>query len=1688
MRLGLIFLLFTSALSKGWHRSSKGTYRSYHNRELVGNGDVNGYTRGNPMLVSPNSAKQCRHWKNNETLVPILFTTPQKDAPESPCIDVSFGNTLTQSAIVRVDSSTLDFKTGTHYLGHGNWNEFEQVEVVVFNSAKLPGDTLKLGIKQATTGTGAGFHGIITSVDADGAITGVEVLQSHSGTSKYDVAATTKISVVRVKNGGTNDDAIGSGASFRINWALVDDDKKGIIDSIDILDGGKGYTATREAFIPSAIYTAPANLVPNSYHVVEADCVDIVDESLPCTDTSKAKCVCNYHSFRFAYTQTSQTTCRSKEVKFLNQHHTKFSLFAFGFQDEAHFVQDVPMEIHTHRGSVAKVFPMVNKWSGRRKDIRDEITVKMTVMDEGLWNLVDPIYVKAPYKDFADPKKALGDNSLTFEYLNKRAQVDTKPFILNMNPSASISGVDESTIPDQEWSTKPTCTVERRPDDKKGKYIGIRVLFGGEGCSSDLIYQVKPNSAAEWKDASLTMSDGSVTKATLDGTDDWVVKGNTWEGQVLDHYSVTSIRMTKFGSGYDSSSKPTVTLTVPSEMTQVTAAELEAEVSDNGELTGIKIKNAGKYKGKYENLWTKQPTITVANAGTGEITATAVPVMTPTCTANPQFDLLYELDGLHLDSSSYTVSSLDDAKCSFEFEEVGCADIIGTDTKYKISKVVIEYPGRYYYASSVDNEVDYPRVKAAASGETTKYIALESDASEAAEFDLTMTNGIVKAEITNAGKGYNKLSPSNFKIEFPKLQQSALVHRTNGGSGGNAQGLLGRVVVLEKGSGYKDYHKLCCSPDRERTYAYNPNGVPIGTLTLDADGGVTGVEVSAAAWKTCEADRMADKTNANKHGQFFVCGKKLKAVKHKREDPQSCKEWGTYDSSKLPFLNVAFDDTTQRGSDNYRDSSQFTAPKVKPTFSDGKGGDSTYKYISGFEVTDGGWFHENVEKVKISVNARGKDRLTKKDSTNGKDMENTNLLFEYEEAGEGCVLAMDDTAWLLREMNGKEFEEPTNVGDKYPLDTTFTIEGGGVTGVSLARTGTHVFTGLTPLTVRVFDDRASATSTKAVAVISEDDLTADGTIPNSFNFTDHYNLFLETSGHDAVYWDADTSTDFKRSDTSKPFVQAEAPPRGRRVTITSPKVVPGSDTNVWGGNLRYESRSSTMGLRYDYIGVVKSPLLHGLTADATQDSIINRKTKLTVVNRTYTFTHSRLDSDYRGFNFRAPLHVTSDYYPGGTDSFINVTGKPFAAQSDLFSVVTGATVSWSVKEFPDITDSSVVLNVTRYTDEHDSARFRVCPDKHDYWRRVDFDVEVLRGAGRVKIIWGESTDSSLSSTYHAELNYPKFSGTGGKWFTRHAIPSPYFKRRCIDVRLEFDESYCNVEDSWERPVVDNTLEVRLTSSASYFGGECTVDEQCITRNFQGGATKASLSVRASANSDPDRFTMCNTMMDPNNPVCKECSKDCDCGAGQYCFLVDSVISNYKDGKYAKGAELAWAEAQIVKHGTCQKKKGLLEPCGAYDHTGQSPSMDSADYHFLHGDSGDHHSCREYLFDYSADTTGAITLWEGKCINHVCVECQSHTDHSECSKYKTCIGGLYRDSHTLDANRNNDFIANSAKLQTDNELAQAEAANRIDMLTDIMGATLMFVMVSTVAMVTSTLLLAGRCSSCRNTGDNKVSPQ
>jgi hypothetical protein len=823
---------------------------------------------------------------------------------------------------------------------------------------------------------------------------------------------------------------------------------------------------------------------------------------------------------------------------------------------------------------------------------------------------------------------------------------------------------------------------------------------------------------------------------------------------------------------------------------------------------------------------------------------------------------------------------------------------------------------------------------------------------------------------------------------------------------------------------------------------------------------------------------MASNANSAKHGQFFVCGKRLKAVKHKNPDPSSCKEYGTYSADNLPYLSVNFGDTTAK-SDSYRDSSQFSPPKVKPLFAKGATtGDDTYQYISGFEVEEGGWLFGD---VTVSLQAAGKDRLTKKDSTSGKEITTTNLVYEYETAGEGCVLAISDSAWLLREMNGNEFDAPTGKGTKLNRDTTFTIEDGEVKSVKLARTGTHVFTGMTPLDIQVWDGADS--TYKTITKIGEEDLNEDGTIPDTLKITyDPYtNLFPGLSGkHNKIPWDADTGTNFDREKHTVPSTQAEAPPRGRQVKIVS-KHKDLSGSLVWGDTLRYESRSATMGMRIESYGVVESPLE---PFAGTKDALgYNRRTHLTVENRTYTWTHKRfLNSDDLGFLFKVPPHVDSTWYPI-EESFLNISGRTFNATSDLFSVVTGATVTWSVKNFQDITDKSVVLNVTRNKEEWESPRFRVCPDKHDYWERLDFSVEVLNGTGKAKIYWGDAKDASISTAYDKliEGKYPSF---GNEWFKHQAFDADY-KRKCVDVRVEFDEEYCNVDKSWERPVVDNTIEVRLTNKVTYFGGECSVDEQCVNRNFQGGATKASLSVRASSNSDPNRFTMCHTMMDPHNPVCKECSDDCDCGAGQYCFKADPIITKYKAGKYARGSEQAWAESQIVKHLTCQKKNGLLEPCGSA--VAGENDMHDHKYRHKHGDNGDAHWCGEDLWDYK-DENRMKELWSGKCVNHMCVECSMEQAHSTCAKYKTCVGGLFKDSHTLDADRNNDFIANSAKLQTDNEMAQAKAATRVDMLTDIMGATLMFVMVSTVATVVSTLLLAGRCASCRNTGDNKVAPQ
>jgi len=1696
----------------------------------------------------------------------------EKDAPESPCVDFDIGTPMRDIQLT-LDLSDL-LENGDEKPGHQKWEPIETIKVVLYNADALPDSGLYIHVVDTNTGSnqGTGYLARITAVDANGAITAIEQVSGHMvPANMYTVGSTAK--VYRHKDGGTAAvDTIGKNAKFAINWKLITDDNKGIIDSITILNGGEGYVKSPERFFSTSkylvgkhghkaqeVWSVEASASVSSTDAIDGPCAEwdtaadtwvLKDgQRVPCKRADKgttAECNCIDHSTIFTVDVKDQTKrlepCQTLTVNLARLHNTRFSVYAFAVPTDGRvLVEGEEITQHVLFGHDEQ-YPMVQKWKYGQDFNRKEVKVTLNTLSDEPFYLQKDLIEKYGAAGIVNPTKAMGDSKVDLSYLNIGGRgVNTKPFVMNFAPSASITGVKKDSFQGKGWewapgSGIPACTIERRPANRRGRYVGLNVLYGGEGCGNNLLYQVKANSSASWTNASLTVNEGVVKTAILKdkGQGKWLVSGHAWEGRVLDTYKMEEVRVVSMGYGFNKDSLPTVTLAKDSATTRIHDAKAEAIVDEWGRLTGIKVIKTGEYQGLPSDIWSKKFTVTVSG---GTVAPVLEAIMVPSCEKPPQIEMEFEYDGLTKDATSYSTahSTTDDATCEFVMKEVGCEDTVGTATNFTIEDVIITHPGRYYYADKV-GDINYPRIKALSTSQIqTKYIDLEVAPAEWAEFDMTMTNGVISTTIVNAGTGYDKKSTSHFKIGMPSLKQVVKLDTvTNGGKGGMSDGLIGGVVVREGGKGYKDWHKLCCSPDQIKTFAYLGNGMPIGELTLDpTTGAVTKVEVNAAAWEFCGVNKYS--TQGGDRGQFFVCGKKLKSMKHKNDAPASCGEWGTFDGDPVPQINVKLSTTNVAAEALAFKQPSVTAILADEPSLDGAGGKTGAKMISGFEVTDGGWFFEGKERytdnsagLTFTVKSFSKyelDGTTPVDNTVSVALKNTKAWlsktndvggkqlstslkyeFEFEEAGEGAILHYDDTLWLLRDLNahtGKDVSAQTNTALIADYATTFDIDEstGKVTGVTLARTGAHTFTdSMLPIEIQVRDLTAAHSGQpfvtyKRLAVLDKEDLNADGSIPDTLVIHDWYSS--EYGDKAAHHWgktgdttgQGPTSSKVERIDRWTAGI-AEHPPRGRMISINKLGVnTLGAGTNhfLWGNTNRYQALSAMYGARLTDIGILDQPLIDDSSTEKKARRLRRHATSVKVGNGTieWTYQHIRLDNTL--FKLKRPAHPVDDV------TYKNASRQPFSTKNDIWDILGGGTFKFEVTNYEDITDSSVVTNVTRWSNELDRPRFRVCPNKHDYYERIDFEVEVLRGNGQAAVKYMRSDhdirDSTKQKTYVKQWEFPENlnNAAGVTWFGK-TEPAPNValphKVMCWDVYLEWDEHHCSVNEDWSRPKWDREIEVRLTSKVTYYGGECTTDDQCIDRNYQGGATKASLAVRASANSDPDRFTMCYVGSDTHNPTCKECSDDCDCGAGQYCFLATPIIAKYKTGKYAKGPELAWAESQLVKHMTCQKKKGLLEPCGS--NTASDNNHHNQDYRWKHTNDGDQTFCGESLYDYDGKSALTASLWPGKCVNHLCVECGF--EEKQCGNTKFCNLGVYQEYVKLDMQRSNPFIKNSAKLQTDNQADQAKAATRVDMLTDIMGATLLFVMVSTLATVISTMLLAGRCASCRQSGgSNKVTP-
>jgi hypothetical protein len=745
---------------------------------------------------------------------------------------------------------------------------------------------------------------------------------------------------------------------------------------------------------------------------------------------------------------------------------------------------------------------------------------------------------------------------------------------------------------------------------------------------------------------------------------------------------------------------------------------------------------------------------------------------------------------------------------------------------------------------------------------------------------------------------------------------------------------------------------------------------------------------------------------------------------------------------------------------------------------------------------------------------------------------------EWEETGKGALLMIDYGLETLNAIRGKG-DANNKLGGTYQVRETkiqFTDDEG-IEALDLARSAFHTFDKEEfPIGIKAYKRWDTSATAMTNYYVEASGRNTDGTLKD-FLIRPPYNDKDEHTSLKTKY-----TQDLKADGKTAVHVDnkiAEHAPYGITMTIYDKEGVPlnGHDAN---GNTA-EDRDHQ---RYMFGKVVSFGALDGFLSIAdsaqydTYDKTAGEKANMEQMlynterlvsideNFTQTWTYEEVQVFSLKVKVDMPVNVGSFYYPSTPKISPRADKIPFESEGNLFKVFTSFHVSFEVEDMEFIGDG---VNVTVYkstagmedgvvtrtgnsgTGHFTRNRFRVCP-KHNLYESIHFTTEVIEGTGSVRLEYSSAHNMKIDTKYEPFRQYDsgdsKSTYYPNNWFKKYEYTnggqnqgdisdqglSTKRNSGCVDVTVVYDNN-CEVNpdkvETW-----DDTLKVRLTAKVNYFGGECIIDDDCVDRTRGGGATKASLAVRESANSDIDRFTFCYVAGDQHAPTCRECHTDTECDGGQFCHDSTKIIENLERGHYFTKEMQAWAQKMINKHGTCQKKEGLGKSCGHKLRTKNNAAISQgtsypSDYHTNYIKNGDTHWCGGKLYDYDGQKIG--DQWEGFCESHVCTECTiHHYDDKNMLKWedsgKHCISGQLVNARLTGIMNKNDYWDQAQKLSTENEEATAVAQSKLTMLTDIMGVTLMFGIFTAFSTMLTTLLLMGRCNGCKASSGGKVSPE
>jgi hypothetical protein len=1482
-------------------------------------------------------------------------------------------------------------------------------------------------------------------------------------------------------------------------------------------------------------------------------------------------CDCRYFATRYGavngITTAAEEPCNLIPFglkSFFNGVPLTFFAYTFISEIEGMLPEGVTKQVHLPLGENIKL-AMNPKWKKDDRNYRNKLTVKVTNQDDSN-PLCDYDLINALDNYQADYSCEQSKSKLEIDavgLLNQKAKAVTQePFAWGYRPSTRLS-IDESTLPTVQFKNAQksgaSCSITRRPSNNQAVLTGIRVIHGGE-CTAAPMVQIRQSKTTGWMNVSLTLEDNKITAATIPSASDFPsdavlseckdgarngdetdvdeggrcdyfrvdvptqidTYGDHW--RLMDAVTITAIEMSKRGINFNTKKDSNgdyedgdveATITYPADTIISDHAAVKIEIDDDRSVS-VTLDDAGQFWQDVTAMDDNHVTITQKAGGpTSDHDSRSrrefkvLPITERNCKVMPQFEFIFE--DAHNDV---------DATCEYIWEEAGC-DSDGSKNWTLKGIDITQGTGyvKYDYKDSTNDEVtkypyiDLPPTKAADNW-FNEHVYFNVEASEQAQIEFGINEGIVSAEVTSGGKGYYvddaKITYPYFNIGMPvnkpvqKLSENDLYTGT---------AMVRNVVVIESGEGYDStFQQICCSKFETSTaegkiISHVLSGEKIGEITVDDKGAVKTATLHPRAWQTCQSEFSDD-------FHFYVCGARITSVSFK-DSPESCTV-GAYDTVPI----IEFDEDSDLACDYLTFSASNTHCK-RPVIEgvlDGSG-------LTSFTVKDGGWFPE----AQVST---GKSQLEIDDilydwggellepcadpadtsCVKSKRLSESSHTFavNWETPGKGAYLELDYALSTLNEVRGKSITQDGTTykkgGTKLKY-TTFSFDGAGaLSALSLNRKAYHVFDiEDAPLTLEIVPRYYTGAAPTWTSPILKSNFNADGTLTVKHELSDFDHGEFKTF-HSTL---ANTNTLKVTAQTLDNQINHQRP-KAHKVTIKNEDDVKIVD-EAWGsltlsfGALGHPVSVNGVNDYDDYYDAGDGTNQHAeVTKKLAQVTYLGRDE-----NNTQTWEYSKLPVHQLRITFSSPNGAGVPYYPNDDKLSPKSDMVPFESESGLFNIFFSGNVSYEVEDIPDFTDSSA--NVTVYkpnTDmDHKEGRLRVCP-KHSLYQSIHFTTEVLEGdkfvsgEGKVNVYFGDAIDatSDLSTLYvpYDDDKFPTTRESSKYIFTRSSsssAPVGAVRSDCVDVKVVYAEGMCADDTTAE------SLTVKITSKVTYKEGECIIDDDCIDRTNGGGATKASLAVRESANSDIDRFSYCFIAENVHAGTCRECLYDIDCDGGQYCFDASYVFQDID--KYHTPEMKAWAQKTINKHGTCQKKQGLGKTCG----TGYKVNKDGANkflsvklderYVEMYTKNGDGSTCGEYYTDfdghvYRSSNADNNHAWLGFCESHVCVECTKHVHSSGIEDYehsgKVCVAGQLVNAKDTGITTKNDYWDQAQKLSNANEAATKVAETKLTMLTDIMGVTLMFAILTSVSTVLTTMLLMGRCNGCKSQGNSKVAPE